>query len=345
MKRRQFLNATTSLALASSPLVSFAKDSVTLRVHTFLPSSSSAYTKIIRYWSEKVTKESEGQIQFKLFPAMQMGGTPQQLYDQAKDGIADIVWTLPGYTPGRFLKAEAMELPFLTHDAEGASKAAWHYVNANAGDEFTDVKLLAFTMHGRGVLHSRIKPINSLEHLQGLKVRGPTRLATKMLARLGASAVGMPLPQIPEAISRGVIDAVALPWDVVASVKIDEFCKHHTEIPLSRPALYNATFAFAMNKPVYEKLPKHLQSIIDQNSGANMSAYFGKVQGENDPVVRKATVNRGNTVYVMSEAEADRLIRATEPVALDWVAELGTRGFDGKKLLAAAREAVATYRI
>lgn len=88
-----------------------------------------------------------------------------------------------------------------------------------------------------------------------------------------------------------------------------------------------------------------LAPVIARNSGADMSAYFGKIQGENDPVVRKATLDRGNTVHVMSEAEADRFIRATEPVAIDWVGEVGKRGFDGEKLLAAAREAVASYRI
>jgi TRAP-type C4-dicarboxylate transport system substrate-binding protein len=345
MKRRQFLYATSTVALGAPSIVALAQERVTLRVHSFLPSNSSAWIQIIKYWTDKVTKDSEGQIQFQTFPSMQMGGSPAQLYDQAKDGVVDIVWTLPGYTPGRFLRSEAMELPFTTYDAEGASRAAWNFAISHASDDFNDIRLLAFAMHGRGVLHSRTKHIQSIEHIQGLKVRGPTRLATKMLTQLGASAVGMPLPQIPDALSKGVIDACALPWDVVAAVKVHELTKYHTEIPLNRAALYNSTFALAMNKVSYANLPKHLKSVIDRNSGADLSARFGRVQQENDPVVRKVAIDRGNIVHVMSSAEADRFIRATEPVSREWLAEVSARGLDGEKLLAGARDLVERYRI
>jgi len=344
MKRRQLLQATSALALGAPALVGLAQERVTLRLHTFLPTTSNGWVQILKHWMDQVTQASGGQIQFQAFPSMQMGGAPAQLYDQLKDGVADVVWTLPGYTPGRFLRAEAMELPFMTYDAPTASRAAWHYVERHAADDFSDVKLLAFAMHGRGVLHSRTKPIQSIEQLQGLKVRGPSRLATRMLTQLGASAVGMPLPQIPDALSKGVIDACALPWDIVTSVKVHELAKHHTEIPASRPALYNSTFVFAMNRRVYDGLSKPLKAVIDRHSGAELSAYFGQVQQSHDPVARQTAVARGNAVYVMSEAEADRFIRATEPVYREWLAEVGARGLDGEKLLAAAREQVARWR-
>jgi TRAP-type C4-dicarboxylate transport system substrate-binding protein len=344
MKRRQLLQATSALAFGAPALVGLAQERVTLRLHTFLPATSNAWTQILKYWMDKVTQESGGQIQFQAYAAMQMGGSPAQLYDQVRDGVADIVWTLPGYTPGRFLRAEAMELPFMTYDAEGASRAAWHYVEQHAGEDFKDVRLLAFAMHGRGVLHSRAKAITAMEHLQGMKVRGPSRLSTKMLTQLGASAVGMPLPQIPDALSKGVIDACALPWDIVTSVKVHELVKHHTEMPASRPALYNSTFAFAMNKARYERLPAPLKAVIDRHSGADLSAYFGRVQQSHDPVARQTAVANGNMVHVMADTEADRFIRATEPVYREWVNEVAARGLDGDKLLAAAREQVARYR-
>jgi len=344
MKRRQFLQTTSALAVGAPALTGWAQETVTLRLHTFLPASSNAWVQILKYWMDKVTQESGGKIQFQAFPAMQMGGSPAQLYDQVRDGVADIIWTLPGYTPGRFLRSEAMELPFMTYDAEGASRAAWHYVDQHASDDFKDVKLLAFAMHGRGVLHSRSKAVTAIEHLQGMKVRGPSRLSTKMLTHLGASAVGMPLPQIPDALSKGVIDGCALPWDIVTSVKVQELVKHHTEIPATRPALYNSTFAFAMNKVRYDRLSPAHRAVIDRNSGADLSAYFGRVQQSHDPVARQTAVANGNAVHVMTDAEADRFIRATEPVYREWVAEVGARGLDGEKLLAAAREQVSRFR-
>jgi TRAP-type C4-dicarboxylate transport system substrate-binding protein len=144
---------------------------------------------------------------------MQMGGTPPQLYDQAKDGVADIVWTLPGYTAGRFPIVEAFELPFMMTNAEATSRALWDYVQQNAPAEFKDVKPLAFHVHGPGYVHTRDKQVKTLADFKGLKVRAPTRLTNKLIASMGATPVGMPVPQVPEALNKGVIDGAVIPWE------------------------------------------------------------------------------------------------------------------------------------
>ena len=83
--------------------------------------------------------ESGGRIAFELYPAMQLGGAPPELFDQAKDGVVDIIWTVLGYTPGRFPKSEVFELPFMIHNGEQGSAAFYNYVMANAADEFAGV--------------------------------------------------------------------------------------------------------------------------------------------------------------------------------------------------------------
>ena len=203
---------------------------------------SNVWLTMHKPWMEKVEKESGGRIKFEGYPAMQLGGTPVQLYDQAKDGVVDIVWTLPGNTAGRFPRIEVFELPFMMNNAEATSKAYWEYVQTVAPDEFKDVQVLALHVHGPGMFHTKDKLIKTADDLRGMKVRGPTRQITKMLGYLGATPVGMPLPQIPDALSKGTIDGCVIPWEVVPSVKVHELTKFHSEFDNSGGALYTTTF-------------------------------------------------------------------------------------------------------
>ena len=213
---------------------------------------SNVWLTMHKPWMEKVEKESGGRIKFEAYPAMQLGGTPVQLYDQARDGVVDIVWTLPGNTAGRFPRIEVFELPFMMNNAEATSKAYWEYFQTQCPDEFKETQVLALHVHGPGMFHTVAKQVKSAADLRGMKVRGPTRQVTKLLGSLGAIPVGMPLPQIPDALSKGTIEGCVIPWEVVPSVKVHELTKFHSEFPASSPALYTTTFVMAMNKAKYD---------------------------------------------------------------------------------------------
>ena len=261
-QRRTLLKTGAAVAMGAPALSGLAQQSVTLKFHTFMAPQSSVWLSMHKPWMEKVEKESGGRIKFEGYPAMQLGGTPVQLYDQAKDGVVDIIWTLPGNTAGRFPRVEVFELPFMMNNAEATSKAYWEYVHTVAADEFKDTHLLALHVHGPGMFHTTEKQIKTAADLKGLKLRGPTRQSTKLLASLGATPVGMPLPGIPDALSKGTIVGCAIPWEVVPSVKVHELTKFHTEIPGS-PTLYTASFFLAMNTASYEKMPAELRAILD----------------------------------------------------------------------------------
>jgi TRAP-type C4-dicarboxylate transport system substrate-binding protein len=345
MHRRALLKSAAIAATVGVPgLGAFAEQAITLKFHTFMPPNSNVYLNSHKAWMTTVEQASGGRIKFQGYPAMQLGGAPQQLFDQARDGVVDIVWTLAGNTPGRFPRSEVFELPFMTYDAIGASRAAWEYLQTYAADEFKDVQPLAFHTHGPGVLHSRTKPVLRAADLRGLKMRGPTRQATKLLTAIGATAVGMPLPQIADAISKGVIDGAALPWEVITSVKMHELARYHSEFAAGKPALYNTAFAMVMNKARYASLPADLRKVIDDNSGVETSAWFAKVQQDGDPVSRKVAIDRGNKVHVFTEAEAQEFIQLTDSIATEWVQEVNRRGIDGERLLAGARALIAKHK-
>jgi TRAP-type transport system periplasmic protein len=341
--RRQLVKAGVGVGLASPALIGFAQQTVTLKFHTFMAPQSLVWNTMHKAWMDKVEKDSGGRIKFEAYPAMQLGGTPVQLYDQARDGVADITWTLPGNNAGRFPRIEAFELPFMMSNAEAASKAYWEYVQTVAQDEFKEVQVLALHVHGPGVIHTVDKQVKSVADLKGLKMRAPTRQVNKLLGYLGATPVGMPLPQIPDALSKGTINGCVIPWEVVPSVKVHELTKFHAEFNPAGGSLYTTTFVMGMNKNKYNSLPADLKKVIDANSGPDASAWLGKTQQGNDPAGRKSAVDRGNTIFTVDVAEAQQFRRASRLVEVEWMEDMKKRGFDGQKLLDTARTLIEKH--
>ena len=245
-----------------------AQPVTTLKVHHFLPPGSTTHAKLIVPWCAKIEAESSGRLKCQIFPSMQLGGTAPQLYDQVRDGVVDIVWTLPGYNAGRFPAMEVFELPFMIADAESASRAAWQFYEKHGRSEFRDVRPLAVHVHDAGYLHTRERPVRTLDDFRGMKLRAPTRQTNKLLAALGASPVSMPVTALADAMNKGVLDGAVVPWEVVPAVKVHEVARFHTETDPNVPALYTAVFLLAMNPKTYDRLPPDLKAVIDRNSGA-----------------------------------------------------------------------------
>ena len=312
---------------------------VTLKLHQMLPAQAPVPALVLQPWMDKISAESGGRIAFEHFPAMQLGGKPPELVDQVKDGVADIIWTLPGYTPGRFPRTEVIELPFLVNDAESASRALYQLGEKYMFDtEYADYKVLALFTHGPGLFHSA-KPITTPADLAGVKLRAPTRVTNMMVTALGATAVGMPVPAVPEALSKGVIDATMLPWEVTGGLKVAELVKNHTEF--TGKAMYVGAFLIAMNKEKYNALPDDLKAVIDANSGLEFSALAGKPSQEADAKARQIAVDLGNNIIQLDAAQSAVWEEAAKPTYEAWIAETAAAGFDGQAILNDAQTLLA----
>jgi TRAP-type transport system periplasmic protein len=341
-RRHLMLGAGATLAAPAVITTARGQTAVTLKLHHFLPPVSNGHAKMLAPWAKKVEADSAGKIKIDIYPSMQLGGTPPQLYDQARDGVADIVWTLPGSTPGRFPTTEVFELPFLCAE-QGIvnAKAAQEFANTHLKDEVKDVKLLSYWAHDGGHIHAN-KQVRTMDDLKGMKIRNPTRLAGEALKALGATSVGMPVPQVPESLAQRVIDGAVVPWEVVPAVKVHELVKFHTEIKGS-PTLYAASFFLAMNKAKFDGLSPDLQAIIDKNSGMAFAELAGNMWDAEAVRVRALVAQRGNTITVLDAAEKARWAKACEPVTAAWIEQVKAKNLDGAKLIEAARALVAKH--
>jgi TRAP-type C4-dicarboxylate transport system substrate-binding protein len=279
-------------ALATSADAAKAQE-VTLKLHHFLPPVAHAHKNMLAPWAKKVEEASGGRLKIEIYPAMQLGGKPPQLADQARDGVVDIVWTLPGYTPGRF--------------------------------------------------HS-LKPIRTVADISGLKIRTPTRTGGWLIEAMGATPVGAPVPKIPEMLSKGVVDAVLIPWEVTLPLKVDELVDYHTLLDDPKTTRINtSTFMIAMNKDSYNNLPSDLQKVIDDNSGMNIARWLGEIWDKaEEPGMKKAAAS--GEIIKMAPAEVAKLRAMVEQPVIDrWVADVNGKGIDGKALVEEARQLISKY--
>ncbi|WP_323784885.1 TRAP transporter substrate-binding protein [Thalassovita sp.] len=336
-----FVGAAAVAAAASFAALPAQAADVTLTMHQFLPPQANVPKLVLDVWADKVEEASGGRIEVERYASMALGGKPPELMDQAIDGIADVVWTVVGYTPGRFPRTEVFELPFFVEDARAASHAYWKLFESDMKDsDFKDVKILGTWVHGPGLLHTN-KPVKVPGDLAGMKIRGGSRLVNDLLTRIGATPVGMPVPAIPEGLSKGVLDGTTIPWEVTTALKVAELVHNHTEF--DGPALYNLTFVLAMNKDKYESLPDDLKKVIDDNSGLDFSIFAGGTQSDSDGPARQIAVDLGNNIITVSEEDAAEWRALAEPIYADWIADMDSKGIDGQALIDNARKLMDEY--
>lgn len=346
--RRGFLNLVGGAAIATTAGLGLglgagaaSAQEVTLTLHQFLPPQATVPKLVLDVWADKVEEESDGRIKIDRYPSMQLGGKPPELMDQAIDGVADIVWTVVGYTPGRYPTMEVMELPFMVADARAASYAYWKLYESRLKDtEFANLHILATWVHGPGLFHTKA-PVTKPADLQGMKIRGGSRLVNQLLELVGATPVGMPVPAVSEGLSKGVIDGTTIPWEVTTALKVSELVGNHTEF--EGAGLYTLSFVLAMNKEKYESLPDDLKKVIDDNSGLELSIFAGGTQADADAPARKLAVERGNKIETISEADVQEWRDLVQPIYDSWIADVANKGIDGQALIDEANALMDEY--
>jgi TRAP-type C4-dicarboxylate transport system substrate-binding protein len=178
--------------------------------------------------------------------------------------------------------------------------------------------------------------------MKGLKVRGGSRIINIMLEQLGATPVGMPVPQVGEALSKGVISATTIPWEVVPALKVEQIAKNTTGFSGAK-GLYTQTFAVAMNKASYDKLPADMKKVIDANSGMVAASMFGRAMDQGDKAGLAIAQKAGNKIITLDAAETQRWQRAANGVRAVWFKEVEGKGIDGQKLAQEAEALIAKH--
>jgi TRAP-type C4-dicarboxylate transport system substrate-binding protein len=344
--RRRFL-ATAGAAVAAPFVVrgAYAQNpEFTLKLHHLLGPKAPAQVNMLEPWANRVMEGSQGRIKIDIYPAMSLGGAPPQLVSQVRDGVVDIVWTVNGYTPELFPRTEVFELPGVyVNDTVAANLAMRDMFEEHLAEEYPGVHIVTLHVHAGQGIHMRDAPVRSPADLAGKKMRIPTRTGAWILESLGATPVGMPVPDLPQALSTGAVDGALIPWEIIPPLKIQELTQYQIEGPANE-RFGTTTFQISMNQGVWESLPDDLKQVIDQNSGEDFAREVGKVWRDSEEVGIGVALKDGNELITLTEEEMQAFRTAMEPVVQRWIDEVTAKGIDGQKLVETARAAIAKHK-
>lgn len=342
MRRRHALQAALALPLAT-PLVARAQQAFTLRLHSFSSPTALDHTMHLDRWAERVGAQSGGRLRVETFPAMQLGGQPRDLPQQLEDGVVDMIWTVPGFTPGRFMGTEGLELPFLNIGRSATqSVAAYEYVSRHLADtEYRGIKIIAVHATDRALIHTSRRPVRTLDDLRGLRLRVAGRFIGEAVTALGETPVGIPLGGVYEAAARNQVDGFLINWAITHPFRLFEVSKFHTEPP--GRGLFQGTLLTLMSQRSYARLPAELRAVVDANSGADLSRQLGEIWDSQTQRAVDAARGAGNEIVELPAEEVARWRQAVAPAYESWMAEMGRRNRNGRQLFEAVQEITARH--
>lgn len=307
--RIRAIAATLALAFTASA----SAQTVTLKLASFEPPQAPITGSVLTPWAEEVTKASGGALKIEVFAGGVLGRSPLQQLKLVQDGVADLTWTVPGYTPGRFDDCEVAELPFLVNTATEGSLAMTRLHGKGMLAGFDELKLLLIGMVPANNIHSRA-PVKTLADLKGKRLRIGSSQIGKLAEALGAVPVQIGGNQVAESLSRGVIDGTLNEWNFVATFRIDEVASHHLVAPMGAVAVM-----VPMLKSRYDALPPQGKAALDKLSGEALARRFGAVVDKANEATRARVSKSGkNTVVVLQGAELEAWRKAAAPVTAAW---------------------------
>lgn len=315
----------------------------TFKLHHLLSAKAPAHTQMLEPWIKTVEENSGGKVKIEIFPAMSLGGKPPELVQQARDGVVDLVWTVNGYTPGLFPRTEVFELPTVFVNDPVATNLAMQEMFADElASEYTGLQVMFLHVHAGQGIHMVDKEVRNPSDLEGLKMRIPTRTGAWIIEALGAAPVAMPVPELPQALSKKVVDGAFIPWEIIPPLKIQEQTQFQIE-GANMARFGTTTFQVSMNAERWNGLPEDVQQAFMNASGPEWWAKVGEIWRATDDFGIGLAVKSGNTHITLDDGETAAFDAALAPVVDRWIAEVNEKGIDGQALVDRARELIEKH--
>lgn len=314
-----------SFSLVLLPYSASAQKVITLNYSNFFQAGHKN-SIISEQWCREIEKRTNGKVKITYFP----GGTltpAAQTFDSVVTGIADIGFSVLGYSRGTFPMMAMIDLPLGYKSGAIATKLINAYYKKFKPRELDKVHVLYLHAHGPGILHTK-KPVYKLEDLRGMKIRAQGSVVPIVQA-LGGAPVGAPMPETYDALRTGVVDGSMAPIESLEGWKWGEIVKSTTECYGSA---YTAGMFVVMNKAKWDSLPPDIQKIFDQVSSEWIEKQ-GKVWDEIDKSGREYTLKRGNKIIPLSKEENARWAAAVRPLLDKYSKDVTAKGLPGEEAL------------
>lgn len=312
-----------------------------LRLNSILPAGHFISKDGWGWWAREVESRTKGRVKVE-FSTKALGALPRA-YDLVRDGVADVSWGVQGYTPGRFVSAEIVDLPFLGTSGEALSVAYWRTYKKHFEKigEYKDVHLLAVHTHGPGDIVTGDAKVAKMEDLKGRKIRILNRTTGQILDMYGGAPVREPMPMLGQLLSKGVVDGSFSTADGVDSFKLGKYIKHWLRFP---DGLYNTSFFFIMNKGKWDALSAEDRKAIDGVSGEAFARHMGVLWDKSQERGVALMKSNGTAITEVQGAELAAVKAKLKVLEDEWIKRATEKGIDAKAALAMMRAEAAGYK-
>ena len=313
---------------------------ITLKLSHYLPPVHGIHADFIDSWTKDVSACAGGKATFEVYPGGTSFGNVAKQQEQVFAGIVDIAVGLHGIPRGRFPRTSIIDMPFLTRDADAASRTLWDLHQQGVfKDEYKGLKVLALFAHNGGLIHTAGKKVETMDDLKGLRIRTPSPAVSEMLTYLGAIPQGLPPGQVYESLQKGVMDGTVFPWDPVASFGLNEVLDYHLDA-----GSYTVSFFFVMNQRKYNALAEHVRKCLDQFSGETLVKKFGPWWNKWDDVGRKQARQAGHEISELAPEERERWRAALRPMIQSYLESVQASGVDNaEEIYREIQKSIAKY--
>jgi TRAP-type transport system periplasmic protein len=334
--RHVFAAALSTTVLAGG----FASAQTVFTASSWLPPTHTT-SMAQKSWCDLLEKESAGRMKCNILPKGVVA--PPGTFDAVRDGLADISFTVDGYTPGRFINTQVAEFPFLGDSATATSVAYQRIYSkyfAPLG-EHRGVKVLGVFTHGPGIIFNSKKPVLSAADAASLKFRIGGGNINELSKAMGWNTTLKPAPESFELMSTGVMDGTFFPDESVASFKLS-MVKHATTFP---GGLYNTSFVFMMNQGKYNALSPQDKAVVDKISGETAARIFGEGWDRVDAASRELQKTQGVARVMADQAFVKAVMDKQDYLETKWAASAQVKGLkEPKKVLAEFRAEIAKIK-
>jgi TRAP-type C4-dicarboxylate transport system substrate-binding protein len=275
--------------------------------------------------AEEFSKATGGATSMRVYPGGELGKGPVKQYDRVLDGVAEIVYALPGYTASQFKKTLLVEFPGVIPEGSDFTSEVWEDISL-IEDEFRRTKLLALWTSAPGMLLMAEKKVESLDDLAGLKIRVPSKNTGRVVEAWGATAVSMPITQVYQSMETGVVDGVLVDPSVLSSFKLGEVTKFVTRGMVGT----NSMFMIVMNRDSWEDLDANTQATLEGLTGLERSLAGNATMAGDGVSALESWVASGGEVIDLSADAAAAFNDASANLAAEVIAELEAEGVNAK---------------
>ncbi len=309
-------------------------EAITIKIANWFPVGHKQDVTL-KAFAKDLEKRSGGKLKVKYHGAGTLVPAAQS-YDAVVKGISDIGNHVLGYTMGRFPFTQILDYPLGYPSGPEATYIANDFYKKFKPAEFDDVKVLFFHAQPGGFLHTKNRQVTKMEDVKGLKLRCYGSNA-KFVGLIGAAPVAMPMSEVYDALSKGVVDGLMSSYEALHGWKTGEHIKYTTE---NRDTAYSAVFIVAMNKQKFASLPPDMQALIEQ-MGREYIAVYGKMWADLNIVAKDWLMKRGTKLTILSKEEEARWYeKGTKPLIQDYIKEMKAKNLPGEEAVQFVQDAL-----